>query len=670
MSIQIGDNLSYYGKKFNFQRDAFTTLSEMKSFNENYIPEKGFKAYCAETDKYYVFSVTNEIDLETGKWREYKEILDNLESNDSTKALSANQGKLLKENIDLKEDAYNKGQPNGYAPLDSAGKVPLENTYVVTSDGANKALKIETSTYDCSNNGTTKYFSTETLAIESVPEVYRTTNRIITFLLGTESSFESITKQFISSNIADWTNSAYWIRVMVANLNGSNADILRFNPSTTKTLTNIGEIKYNSDTQTLELKCSNDVTLSIGQENYIRGKNTEVTQILNGKAVYVSGGQGANTLIKRASNNNAIGDRVIGIATQNIDPNNIGFITTNGIINEINTSALAEGDVLWLGVDGELINVKPGADVNQICIGVVLRSHATQGSLLVSVKDDWRGQVAQLRSDLNEIKDLTTIYNVTQNVPLESGYYTLATATAAAEGKGVNKDGKGIVLTYAVSDIKWESFQFTGTATDSATWNMLSLWKEFGGAGNVKTISVNDGEASFPDSEGNANIIVPITEIDEALDSQSTNPVQNKVIKEALAQMDTRFAAGMDIDTETNILSLLDAVGNVLGTAQLPSGGGGTTAPGEEVDGSTLGGLTNVNEEVDVQDAQDVFLVKSAGSDKWGKRNLKDFTGKDGVIAYPAMFLNPLTGRLTLQIPTNNYENRFAVRNGHLMLIQ
>ncbi len=94
------------------------------------------------------------------------------------------------------------------------------------------------------------------------------------------------------------------------------------------------------------------------------------------------------------------------------------------------------------------------------------------------------------------------------------------------------------------------------------------------------------------------------------------------------------------------------------------------TASEEEVDGSTLGGLTNVNNEVDVQDAQDVFLVKSAGSDKWGKRNVKDFTGKDGVIAYPTIFLNPLTGRLVLRVPTNNYENRFAVRNGHLMLIQ
>lgn len=194
----------------------------------------------------------------------------------------------------------------------------------------------------------------------------------------------------------------YAIRDAILKGSGFNLDSLQFNPATETLLTNIGQLRWNAGNQTLEIKCSNDVTLSIGQENYIRGKNAETTQILNGKVVYVSGGQGANSLIKRASNNNTTGERVIGVATQNIDPNNIGFITTNGIVNEINTSAFAEGDVLWLGVDGALTNVKPGTDVNQICIGVVLRSHATQGSLLVSVKDDWRGQVAQLRSDLNE----------------------------------------------------------------------------------------------------------------------------------------------------------------------------------------------------------------------------------------------------------------------------
>lgn len=196
----------------------------------------------------------------------------------------------------------------------------------------------------------------------------------------------------------------YAIRDAILKGSGFNLDSIQFNPATETLLTNIGQLRWNADNQTLEIKCSNDVTLSIGQENYIRGKNAEVTQILNGKAVYVSGGQGANALIKRASNNNTTGERVIGVATQNIDPNNIGFVTTNGIVNEINTSAFAEGDVLWLGVDGALTNVKPGTEVNQIIIGVVLRSHATQGSLLVSVKDDWRDQVALIKTDLSQTK--------------------------------------------------------------------------------------------------------------------------------------------------------------------------------------------------------------------------------------------------------------------------
>ena len=196
----------------------------------------------------------------------------------------------------------------------------------------------------------------------------------------------------------------YAIRDAILKGSGFNLDSIQFNPETETLLTNIGQLRWNADNQTLEFRCTNDVVLSIGQENYVRGKNAETTQILNGKVVYVSGGLGANALIKRASNNNTTGERVIGVATQNIDPNSIGFVTTNGIVNEINTSAFAEGDVLWLGFDGALTNVKPGTDVNQICIGVVLRSHATQGSLLVSVKDDWRGQVALIKTDLSQTK--------------------------------------------------------------------------------------------------------------------------------------------------------------------------------------------------------------------------------------------------------------------------
>ncbi len=40
-----------------------------------------------------------------------------------------------------------------------------------------------------------------------------------------------------------------------------------------------------------------------------------------------------------------------------------------------------------------------------------------------------------------------------------------------------------------------------------------------------------------------------------------------------------------------------------------------------------------------------------------------------GVIAYPKLFLDPLTGRLKLSLPYNA-KNKFKVNNGHLILIQ
>ena len=183
-------------------------------------------------------------------------------------------------------------------------------------------------------------------------------------------------------------------------IQASTINVLKMNPNTVQTLANIGELAFNPDTQTLEVKCSADVTLSIGQENYIRGKNAESSTILNGTVVYVSGGLGANSLIKRAGNADGTAERVIGVATQDIGANNIGFITTSGVVNKFNTSAYAEGDLLWLGTNGAMTNVKPNTSVDQICIGVVLSSHATQGSLLVAVKDDWRSKVNEIKATL------------------------------------------------------------------------------------------------------------------------------------------------------------------------------------------------------------------------------------------------------------------------------
>lgn len=77
MAINVIDNFSYRGKKPNFDRDSFDTLSAMKSFPETDIDE-GHISFCKEDGKHYQFSSANEVDPTTGKWREDKKLPDNI----------------------------------------------------------------------------------------------------------------------------------------------------------------------------------------------------------------------------------------------------------------------------------------------------------------------------------------------------------------------------------------------------------------------------------------------------------------------------------------------------------------------------------------------------------------------------------------------------------------
>ena len=129
-------------------------------------------------------------------------------------------------------------------------------------------------------------------------------------------------------------------------------------------------------------------------------------------------------------------------------------------------------------------------------------------------------------------------YNVTEEIPLESGYYTLATAIVAVEEK---KRAKGRCITYETAQGKWETKQFIGTSLDS--WEQVASWEDFGGAGNVKSISVN-GKKQTLDSAGNVNLTINETEVDESLNTNSTNPVQNAAVAAKLAEVEANTIFG------------------------------------------------------------------------------------------------------------------------------
>lgn len=69
MSIIIGDNFGYGGKKFLDSRESFDTLEAMKAYTQ--VPD-GFVTYCKEDGKRYEFNSSNNINELTGKWTEFK----------------------------------------------------------------------------------------------------------------------------------------------------------------------------------------------------------------------------------------------------------------------------------------------------------------------------------------------------------------------------------------------------------------------------------------------------------------------------------------------------------------------------------------------------------------------------------------------------------------------
>ena len=164
-------------------------------------------------------------------------------------------------------------------------------------------------------------------------------------------------------------------------------------------------------------------------------------------------------------------------------------------------------------------------------------------------------------------------YNVTEQVPLESGYYTLETAIAAVEGKA---RAKGRCITYETAQGKWETKQFKGTSIDS--WEQAASWEDFGGAGNVKSISVN-GKKQTLDSAGNVNLTINETEVDESLNTNSTNPVQNAAVAAKLAEVEanTIFGGSAELsdDESTVRVTLTNKSGAEVVGLDIPAGKGG-----------------------------------------------------------------------------------------------
>lgn len=144
-----------------------------------------------------------------------------------------------------------------------------------------------------------------------------------------------------------------------------------------------GELRWNGADQTLDLKLAGGVTLQVGQESNIYVRNEGSVTIPNGSVVYISGASGALPAVRLATNADDSAKKTLGIATQEIVAGATGYITTQGLVRDLNTNAYTIGAPVYLSTGGGLTITEPTYPATTVRVGIVVQQNSTTGSIYV-----------------------------------------------------------------------------------------------------------------------------------------------------------------------------------------------------------------------------------------------------------------------------------------------
>jgi hypothetical protein len=132
---------------------------------------------------------------------------------------------------------------------------------------------------------------------------------------------------------------------------------------------------------------------------YQEVRNQSGSNLAKGTAVRVTGSDGASgkLLIAAASNaTESASSKTLGLISSAINNNSNGQVITEGLLENIDTTGAADGDPVWLGVNGAriygLVN-KPVAPAHLVYLGVVVRGgQQNTGSMYVSIQNGFEVQ--------------------------------------------------------------------------------------------------------------------------------------------------------------------------------------------------------------------------------------------------------------------------------------
>lgn len=193
--------------------------------------------------------------------------------------------------------------------------------------------------------------------------------------------------------------------------------------------------------------------------------NGELTQIQKGTPVYVSGSQGADSIVYRADASNPLKMPVTYIAADNIDSGASGRGILLGLITGVNTTGYAPGTEVYVAAGGGWTSTRPtGSNIAQLLGIVTKEGNGGQGVVLnpgpFNVPNLLSGQIFWGDSTGNPIKKSLA------HILSGSNYIYSGSFSGSFQGDGSQLTNLYTIPTFAIKST------FTNTTSSLVTHNL------------------------------------------------------------------------------------------------------------------------------------------------------------------------------------------------------
>lgn len=234
----------------------------------------------------------------------------------------------------------------------------------------------------------------------------------------------------------------------------------------------------------------NDGVVDSAERTEIIVRNSTGSTLTKGQVVYLSGATGnrPNAVLSKADTE-ATSSKTIGIVVANIANNSDGYVATNGTLHDLDTSAFADGDAVWLSATtaGAFTSTVPAEPNHAVFVGYIARAHPTAGRIVLHFQngyefDELHGVllsspanndlvVYESSTSLWKNKSISTIFGGTPLVSVP----TLAQVTTAGNTTTNPITVGGLTISDGFASITKTTSGATLTLTPSASDNAIVI---------------------------------------------------------------------------------------------------------------------------------------------------------------------------------------------------